>query len=183
MRERTIALVVGGPGSGKSTLAKALLAGARRRKERVAIVDPARQFPGGVMPDDVDAWLSERKAARDVQLIVLDDADAYVPTTLKAGSALRDLALRNRWWGVDVIITARRVQSLPPLLMSAVHHLYVFRLSPADKAGRERLVQVAGDELDIPSEAHRFVYCDVFAGRKIAGKTLKSGGYQWQATP
>lgn len=179
-RERTIALVVGGPGSGKSTLAKALIASARKRKQRVAIVDPARQFDGGVMPDDVDAWLAERKAARDVDVLVLDDADAYVPGTLKSGSALRDLALRNRWWGVDVILTARRVQSLPPLLMSAVHHLYIFRLSPADRAGRDRLVEVAGDELQVPSEAYRFVYVDVFAGRRIAGKTLSSGGYSWQ---
>lgn len=175
MRERTIVLVVGGPGSGKSTLARALIAAARRRGERVRIVDPARQFHGGVMPDDVDRWLGERKAARDTDLLVLDDADAYVPSPLKQGSNLRDLALRNRWWGVDVLITARRLQSLPTLLLSAVHHLYVFRLSPADKAGRERLVEVAGEQLDVPAQPYRFVQVDVFGGSRRPGRTLSDG--------
>lgn len=125
------------------------------------------------MPGDVDAYLGERRAARDVDFLVLDDADAYVPTTLKAGSNLRDLALRNRWWGVDVLLTARRLQSLPPILLSAVSHLWVFRLSPADKVGRERLFEVAGEALAIPAEPYRFVHVDVFAGKHEAGRTTK----------
>lgn len=176
MRERTVGLIVGAPGSGKSTLARALIAGARRRGERVRIIDPARQFADGVMPEDVDRYLLERKVARDVDYLVLDDADAYVPTTLKTGSALRDLALRNRWWGVDVLLTARRLQSLPPLLMSAVAHLWVFRLSPADKVGRERLVEVAGD-VAVPTEPYRYVQIDVFRGTRRAGRVTKDGAY------
>jgi energy-coupling factor transporter ATP-binding protein EcfA2 len=173
MRERTIGLIVGGPGSGKSTLARRFIAAARNRGERIRIVDPARQFAGGVMPPDVDVYLGERRAARDVDFIVLDDADAYVPTSLKAGSSLRDLALRNRWWGVDVLLTARRLQSLPPLLLSAVSHLWVFRLSPADKVGRERLVEVAGEGLAIPTEPYRFVHVDVFGGQHKPGRTSR----------
>lgn len=125
------------------------------------------------MPEDVDVYLGERRAARDVDFLVLDDADAYVPTTLRSGSHLRDLALRNRWWNVDVLITARRLQSLPPLLLSAVSHLWVFRLSPADKVGRERLVEVAGEELEIPSEPYRYVQVDVFAGKRVPGRTTR----------
>ena len=174
MRERTIGLIVGGPGSGKSTLARRLLAAARNRGERVRVIDPARQFECGVMPADVDQYLGERRAARDVDFLLLDDADAYIPTTLKSGSAMRDLALRNRWWNVDVLLTARRLQSLPPLLLSAVHHLWVFRLSPADRVGRERLFEVVGDDLSIPTEPYRFVRVDVFAGTRTAGRTSKS---------
>ena len=167
---------MGGPGGGKSTLARHLISRARGRGERVRVIDPARQFGrDGVMPEDVDAYLAERRAARDVDMIVLDDADAYVPTTLRNGSALRDLALRNRWWGVDVVITARRLQSLPTLLLSAVHHLWVFRLSPADAAGRERIALVAGENLRVPTEPYRFEYRDVFAGTGHAGRTLASG--------
>lgn len=173
MRERTIGLIVGGPGSGKSTLARRFIAAARNRRERVRIIDPARQFADGVMPPDVDEYLGERREARDVDFLVLDDADAYVPTTLKSGSNLRDLALRNRWWGVDVLMTARRLQSLPPLLLSAVHHLWVFRVSPADKVGRERLHEVAGLELSFPTEPYRYVHVDVFAGTHRPGRTSK----------
>jgi GTPase SAR1 family protein len=175
MRERTIGLIVGGPGSGKSTLAKRLIRAAQNRGDRVRVIDPARQFAGGVMPADVDVYLSERRAARDVDFLVLDDADAYVPTTLKSGSALRDLALRNRWWGVDVLMTARRLQSLPPLLLSAVHHLWVFRLSPADRVGRERLFETVGEQLEIPTEPYRYVHVDVFAGKRTIGKTSRAG--------
>lgn len=173
MRERTIGLIVGGPGSGKSTLAKRLIRAAQNRGDRVRVIDPARQFAGGVMPADVDVYLGERRAARDVDFLVLDDADAYVPTTLKGGSALRDLALRNRWWGVDVLMTARRLQSLPPLLLSAVHHLWVFRLSPADRVGRERLFETVGEQLEIPAEPYRYVHVDVFAGKRTIGKTSR----------
>jgi hypothetical protein len=175
MRERTIGLIVGGPGSGKSTLAKRLIQAAQNRGDRVRVIDPARQFAGGVMPADVDVYLGERRAARDVDFLVLDDADAYVPTTLKSGSALRDLALRNRWWGVDVLMTARRLQSLPPLLLSAVHHLWVFRLSPADRVGRERLFETVGEQLEIPAEPYRYVHVDVFAGKRTIGKTSRQG--------
>lgn len=175
MRERTIGLIVGGPGSGKSTLAKRLIRAAQNRGDRVRVIDPARQFAGGVMPADVDVYLGERRAARDVDFLVLDDADAYVPTTLKSGSALRDLALRNRWWGVDVLMTARRLQSLPPLLLSAVHHLWVFRLSPADRVGRERLFETVGEQLEIPAEPYRYVHVDVFAGKRTIGKTSRAG--------
>lgn len=177
MRERTIVLVVGGPGSGKSTLARAFVRSAEARRDRVRIVDPARQFARGVMPDDVDGYLAERRAARDVDLVVLDDADAYVPTTLRQGSAMRDLALRNRWWGVDVLITARRLQSLPTLLLSAVQHLYVFRLSPADVAGRDRLELVAGDQLEVPTEPYRFLAVDVFAGTRRPGRVYADGTF------
>lgn len=176
MRERTIGLIVGGPGGGKSTLARHLMASARARGERIRVIDPARQFGrDGVMPEDVDRYLAERRRARDVDMIVLDDADAYVPTTLKSGSALRDLALRNRWWGVDVVITARRLQSLPTLLLSAVHHLWVFRLSPADAAGRERIALVAGQDLEVPTKAYQFVYRDVFSGHGHKGRTFADG--------
>lgn len=126
------------------------------------------------MPADVDQYLGERRAARDVDFLLLDDADAYIPTTLKNGSAMRDLALRNRWWNVDVLMTARRLQSLPPLLLSAVHHLWVFRLSPADRVGRERLFEVVGDDLSIPTEPYRFVRVDVFAGTRTSGRTSRS---------
>jgi hypothetical protein len=126
------------------------------------------------MPADVDQYLGERRAARDVDFLLLDDADAYIPTTLKSGSAMRDLALRNRWWNVDVLMTARRLQSLPPLLLSAVHHLWVFRLSPADRVGRERLFEVVGDDLSIPTEPYRFVRVDVFAGTRTPGRTSRS---------
>jgi GTPase SAR1 family protein len=172
VRERTIGLIVGGPGAGKSTLARKLIRGAKARGERVRVIDPARQFGAdGVMPEDVDRYLFERRAARDTQLLVLDDADAYVPSTLRDGSALRDLALRNRWWGVDVVITARRVQSLPPLLLSAVHHIWIFRLSPADRRGRERIAEVAGKELTLPTEPYRYLQLDVFAGQLRQGRT------------
>lgn len=179
MRERLVALIVGGPGSGKSTLAKSLVSAAKQRKQRVRVIDPGRQFGAdGVMPEDVDRYLVERRAARDVDMIVLDDADAYIGAGVGQRSAIRDLALRNRWWGVDVLITARRLQTLPPVLLSAVHHLYAFRLSPADVAGRDRLQLVTGGTITLPTEPYVFRYLDVFGGKTASGKTLPSGGYR-----
>lgn len=178
MRERVIVGIFGGPGSGKSTLARQLVAGARARKERVRILDPARQFKGGEMPTDVDAWLSDRAARRDTTFLLADDADSYLPSTLAKLSPWRDLALRNRWWGLDLLLTARRLQSLPPVLLSAVGTLFVFRLSPADRAGRERLIEACGQDLEIPVEPYRFVRIDVFAGTQRRGRTLPGGGYR-----
>ena len=177
VRERTIVALVGGPGSGKSTLAKALVASARRRDQRVRIIDPGRQFVAGEMPSDVDAWLVERREKSDSDLLVLDDVDAYVGATMSRDSPWRDLALRNRWWRVDVLLTARRLQSLPPVLLSAVSVLFVFRLSPADQAGRQRLKETLGSDLELPSHPYRFVRCDVFGGARQSGRVLQRGGF------
>lgn len=177
MRERRIVAILGGPGSGKSTLAKALVGAARDRGQRVRIVDPARQFRGGEMPTDVEAWLAERRDARDADLLLLDDADAYVPTQPKPSSPFRDLWLRNRWWKMDVLVTARRAQSLSPTFLSAVQFLYVFRLSPADVAGRARLEETCG-KIEIPTEPYKFILVDVFAGTSRPGRVFAGGGYR-----
>ena len=177
MRERQIVAIFGGPGSGKSTLAKGLVTAARGRGDRVKIIDPGRQFRGGEMPEDPETWLSDRKNRRDTDLLVADDADAYVPNTLARQSPWRDLSLRNRWWNLDVLITARRLQSLPVVLLSAVSTMFVFRLSPADQAGRDRLIEACGQALTIPTEPYRFVRVDVFTGQIRHGRTLKAGGF------
>lgn len=182
MRERSIVGIFGGPGSGKSTLARAIVARARERGERVAILDPGKQFAGGEMPTDVDAWLEAKRARKDVGLIVADDADAYVTGSLAKASPWRDLALRNRWWRVDVLITARRLQSLPPVLLSAVSVMFVFRLSPADAAGRARLIETCG-ELELPTRPYEFVRVDVFAGTRTPGRTLARGGFRLEREP
>ena len=129
------------------------------------------------MPDDVDAWLEQRKQLKDADFLVADDADAYVSGSLARISPWRDLALRNRWWGCDVLVTARRLQSLPTVLLSAMGTIFVFRLSPADTAGRARLIEACGQDLTIPTEPYRFLRVDVFAGTIQPGKTLKNGGF------
>jgi energy-coupling factor transporter ATP-binding protein EcfA2 len=181
VRERQIVAIFGGPGSGKSTLAKGLVEAARARGQRVRIIDPAKQFRGGEMPEDPETWLQARKDRHDADFLVADDADAYVPNSLARVSPWRDLALRNRWWGMDVLLTARRLQSLPVVLLSAVSTMFVFRLSPADQAGRERLIETCGQALTIPTEPYRFVRVDVFTGQIRPGRTLKSGGFKIDA--
>jgi hypothetical protein len=39
--------------------------------------------------------------------------------------------------------------------------------------GRERLFEVVGDDLSIPTEPYRFVRVDVFAGTRTPGRTSR----------
>jgi hypothetical protein len=183
-RGRRIVAVIGAPESGKSTVAQKLYRDAIRREGRrsVRALDPGCQFTGGEMPGDVDGWLEQlrppsRTEPARVRFLLADDGDQYLPKSPAKGSAWLDLYLRHRWWRTDVLITARRIQNLSPTLLSAVEHLFVFRMNPSDHAGRKRLEDIAPG-LTPPTEPFKFVAYNAFSGLQTACRTLPGGGWR-----
>lgn len=179
MRERIIVAILGAQGTGKTTLARSLVGRAMSRRERVAILDPNGAMGGYPMPLDVEGTLARKLDERAMTFLYADDADRYVPKHLKNDSPWRRLALTNRHLNVDLLLTARRPQELPSVLLSGVDVLYVFQVSSMDRTGVQRLQDIAPG-LNIPSQPYRFVMWrpKTATGEPRTGRTLKSGGFR-----
>lgn len=115
-------------------------------------------------PHDVEAWLRTRIDQADADLLVLDDADTYLVKTPQPGSAFAELYFEHRKLGADVLVTARRPQSLSPSLLSAVRFLWAFRVGRLDVSGLDRIRDVAGPLVDQLDEEHRFLRVDLWSG-------------------
>lgn len=176
MRERQIIVAVGAAGTGKTTLVQSLYGLAMQRGESVTVIDPNGKI--GFWPADLDAYLLERFAARAPGLLVLDDADSYVPRVTSAASPWKQLWLRNRHLCTDVLVSARRPASLDPLMLSNCDALYVFATSRADVPGIRRLQEIAPG-LRVPTTPYEFVCWSpkTLDGEAVTGRVRKGGGF------
>lgn len=217
MRERAIIAMLGIKRSGKSALARALITRARARGDGVRIMDPGLnmggEWPGrgnihkgepdfkpGVTTSKRDAWLRRvleantlaisKRRKPPTQLIVLDDAERSIDLHPSEDSPFVELYAANAHYDCDVILTARRPQSLPPALISGADWLYVFAISPADKTGLDRAQEVIHGGI-IPSAPYHFLMVAPMAGQKFYGRTIVTTGlfgkttesYEIQALP
>jgi len=177
MRERQIIVCVGSAGTGKTTIVKALYGAAMSRGESVSIIDPNGAL-GGFFPNDLDAYLWDRIAHKKSGLLVLDDADSYVPKIAGKDSPWRQIWLRNRHLKTDVLVSARRPASLDPLMLSNCDKLFVFATSRADRPGIKRLEEIAPG-ITIPTEPYRFIAWSpkTLTGDAQHGLVHRAGGF------
>lgn len=180
-REFRVVMCVGGQGSGKTSVARTLYGRAMQAGRRVVVYDP-NDSTRGIWPKDLDADLEARLKARGVDMVVIDDVDVHVrPWQLSEPGPWRDVSLRNRHVGVDLILTARSLASMPPELLSAVDVLYVFQVSALSDGERVRIGKLAPG-LVIPTTPYRFACVEPKGDRRVHyGRTLPAGGFQIDA--
>ena len=162
---------------GKTTLAR----GIRRKLESSGIafrvLDP-NGTEGGDDPEviDPDEWMQDRITLRDARGLFLDDGDDYLPPRPARGTPWRKLYLRHAHLDVDVLVTARRPQSLSPMLWSACRYFYLFWSSSVDFTGLERLREIV-PRVPHPSAPYRFVRVDLLFGWIRHGIVRRDGSY------
>lgn len=181
VREFRVVMCVGGQGSGKTSVARTLYGRAMQAGRRVVVYDP-NDPQRGIWPKDLDGDLEARLKARSVDMVVVDDIDVHVrPWQLSEPGPWRDVSLRNRHVGVDLILTARSLASMPPELLSAVDVLYVFQISALSDGERVRIAKLAPG-LAIPTTPYRFACVEPKGDRRVHyGRTLPGGGFQIDA--
>lgn len=183
-------LVLGAPSSGKTSLEQELVDEALRAGRKVAILDPAGQFPGlgewpGYRPvpnplhpaekiPACDAWLASLRKTGFSGLVVLDDADQYLHAAPR--SVWRDFFASFRHWGVDVIVNTRRPQEVPRMTDANASFVAVFRVR--GKHARRAVEAIVGDVVEdinerIPREPFKYLMIDVDSGDVSEHKTRK----------
>lgn len=184
--DETYAMVVvmGAPGSGKTSLVDQIARDAIRQRRPVHIIDPSAQFPPGYLPGGVrgdwpkggaagvDAWLAAN-LGKFHGLLILDDADAYIPKFPGRGTPWNSLLVAFRHHQIDLVLNTRRLQEVPPLVRTNASHLAIFR-TRSDLA-RQSLGRNIPEELlsQIPTEPHRFLLVDVDKGDAKEYRTNK----------
>lgn len=186
-QRRLIVGCLGAEQVGKTTLVKWLYGMRMQQRHRVAIIDPGGKL-GGVMPDDVPAYLEARVKARDTHSFVLDDIEAYAPRNFAPRTVWMDLATRNAHIGpgggqVNVFWTGHRPQDVAPTLRGMTSILYLFQIGTGDRRQREALDDIAPGVV-IPTEPFRFVefwpkranHAREGFDAPLTGRTLPGGG-------
>jgi hypothetical protein len=185
--------------TGKSALARALIAMAKKRGDKARVLDPGLNIEGGEWPgrgnikkgevgyrqgcqtSRRDLWLQKildanssaikSRSRPPCQLIVFDDVERSIDLHPTEDSPFVELYSANAHYDVDVILTGRRPQSLPPALISGVDWLYLFAVSVADKTGLERASEVIHGGI-IPTAPYHFLMVSPLEGKKFYGRTI-----------
>lgn len=189
MKRRLIVGCLGAQQVGKTTLLKWLYGRRMAQRQRVRIVDPNGGL-GGQCPDDVDAWLSERLAARDTDTLVLDDLEAYAPRQFSPKTPWMKLAGQNAHYRLNVLWSGHRPQDVAPTLRAMTDVLYLFQLGRGDANQRKALDDIAPG-IEIPTAPYTFVEFwpkHVHYGREgeagpRTGRTLAGGGVEFDPLP
>lgn len=176
--------IVGAPGSGKTSYQEQLIREALGAGRRVKIMDPNAQFPRGYLPRGaqgewpgvagVDQWLVSN-LGKFRGLLVLDDADAYVPKNLSRSSPWLDLFVSFRHHQVDIVFTTRRLQEVPPIMRSCASHMAIFRTRSHLERNILSATTPKGTVAKIPKEPHRFLLVDMDEGTHELYQTKKRG--------
>lgn len=116
--------MAGRNGAGKTTLAKRLVS----QHRKPLIIAPSREWGEW---GDVEA-LAKKAVAQGSDALVLDDADAYLPTNPPPFWV--KLLIINRHLGLDILLLSRRPQALPLWAVSAASHAYLLPLGPRERA-------------------------------------------------
>lgn len=161
--------ITGSPGSGKTTYQEQLIREAIAAGRKVKIMDPNGQFPRGYLPSGVrgewpgvagvDQWIAGN-LGKFHGLLVLDDADAYVPKNLSRTSPWLDLFVSFRHYQLDIVFTTRRLQEVPPIMRSCISHAAIFRT----RSHLERNIwssNIPGLTRKIPREPYQFLFVDM----------------------
>lgn len=127
-RQPRVLIVAGRNGAGKTTLAKHLIS----KHKKPTVIAPSREW--GEWGDTQQ--LAMRAVSRGSDVLVLDDADAYLPAT-PSPFWIR-LFTTNRHLGMDVMLLTRRPQALPFWSVSAASHAYLLPLGPRERVWCER---------------------------------------------
>lgn len=158
VRDRVIVVALGMPGMGKSLLArqyaqayqgKKIILDMNRQWEGGEWVPGAQNDPSLLDPwinritnngEGPPTKLYDRNGQRvDIHgrpirvgpegaMLILDDADNYLPTH-NGASPWRCLWIKNRHLRLDVLITAHRTQGLPKELIAAARTLWLFAMN------------------------------------------------------
>lgn len=127
-RQPRVIIVAGRNGAGKTTLAKMLVS----QHRKAFIIAPSREW--GEWGDT--KALAAKAIAGGCDALVLDDADAYLPSS--PDQFWIRLFTTNRHLGMDVMLLTRRPQALPFWSVSAASHAYLLPLGPRERIWCER---------------------------------------------
>lgn len=187
-RPATLVVFVGAPGTGKTSLGDEYVRAYAKSGRDVRILDPGHNFPGvGEWPEngDVDGWIAKivterKKAIRKgavlaPMLIMLDDADIYLPKTPHRTSPWRDLFASFRHSRLDILVNARRSQDLPLLIFTSAKYVVLF--TTREVHSLDYLRSYIGDDIvrEIPREPFVYVLVDIDAHTFTRGRTKKRG--------
>ncbi len=131
-RQPRVIILAGRNGAGKTTLAKTLVS----KHRKPLVIAPSGEW--GVWGEP--KRLSARGVRDGCDALVLDDCDAYLPST--PDLYWTRLLSTNRHLGLDVLLLSRRPQALPYWAVSAASHAYLLPLGPRERAWCERTLGV-----------------------------------------
>lgn len=127
-RQPRVIVVAGRNGAGKTTLAKTLV----KLHRKAFVIAPSREWGEWGAPES----LAIRAVKTGADALVLDDADAYLPSN--PSPFWVRLFTTNRHLGIDVLLLTRRPQALPFWAVSAASHAYLLPLGPRERVWCEK---------------------------------------------
>jgi hypothetical protein len=135
-RQPLIVIVAGRNGAGKTTLARVLVS----KHRKAFVIAPSREWGEW---GNVEA-LALKAIQQGSDALVLDDADAYLPSN--PSPFWVRLFNTNRHLGLDVLLLTRRPQALPYWAVAAAARVYLFPMGPREKRWCELNVGTAPPE-------------------------------------
>lgn len=183
-RERAVIGILAPRRSGKTALTSLLARQAKSAGARIRLVDPSGNL-GGNLPPDLDGFIEKivkentaaiaAKKPVPTTLLVLDDADAYLPKIPKPGSAWQQLFLCSAQLDLDIIYNGKRLANLSPSLLNSTTWLYVGRVPRSDFSGAQR-TGVLLDPALVPTLPFHWCQCDPSSGEHYKLRTVNRNG-------